>query len=182
MKGLGPIQKKLLILLIGTVSAGLSYNPSKQRWVLKQMGREWNKVNQQALNRAIKSLYESKLIDIKEGINGATKITITKSGKTKSLEFKIDEMNIKKPKIWDKKWRITIFDIPEEHKKAREAVRGCFNNLGFYKLQKSVFVFPYDCEKEVDFIIEYFNVRPYVRLILAEKIDNELHLRKIFDL
>jgi len=127
-------------------------------------------------------LYESKLIDIKESIDGATKITITQSGKTKSIEFKIDEMNIKKPKIWDKKWRIVVFDIPEKHKKAREAIRECLNNLGFYKFQKSVFVLPFECSDEIDFITEYFNVRSYVRLILAETMDNELHLKKIFNL
>jgi len=182
MERLGPVQKKILLLFHGIAAIGLSYNLRQQIWILKQIGREWNKINQQALNRAIKSLYESKLIDIKEGIDGATKITITQSGKTKSIEFKIDEMNIKKPKIWDKKWRIVVFDIPEKHKKAREAIRECLNNLGFYKFQKSVFVLPFECSDEIDFITEYFNVRSYVRLILAETMDNELHLKKIFNL
>jgi len=182
MTRFGPVQKKILLLLSGFAAMGLSYGPRRQIWILKQIGREWNKINQQALNRAIKSLYESKLINIKERADGATKITITKSGKTKSLEFKIDEMNIKKPKTWDKKWRLVVFDIPEEHKKAREAIRECLNNLGFYKFQKSVFILPFECEDEIDFITEYFNVRSYVRSILAETIDNELHLKKIFNL
>ncbi|KKS75569.1 MAG: hypothetical protein UV48_C0009G0002 [Candidatus Azambacteria bacterium GW2011_GWA2_42_9] len=75
-----------------------------------------------------------------------------------------------------------VFDIPEKHKKAREAIRECLNNLGFYKFQKSVFVLPFECSDEIDFITEYFNVRSYVRLILAETMDNELHLKKIFNL
>jgi len=54
--------------------------------------------------------------------------------------------------------------------------------LGFYPLQKSVFVFPYECENELEFITEFYNIRRYVRYIIAEKIDNEFHLKKIFNI
>ena len=182
MARLGLIQKKLLILLVGFASVGLTFNPRKQLWILKQMGREWNRANRYALDRAIRNLYKSQLVDIKDNINGSTQIILTKSGKTKSLEYKIDEMVVKRPEVWDKKWRIVTFDIPEKYKKAREAMRKHLDDLGFYKLQKSVFVFPFECQDEVDFIIEYFDVRSFVRLVLAEKIDNELHLRKIFNI
>ena len=37
-------------------------------------------------------------------------------------------------------------------------------------------------KNEVDFVVEYFNIRPHVRIITAIELDNELHLRKIFDL
>ena len=182
MARLGLIQKKLLILLVGFASIGLTFNPRKQLWILKQMGREWNRANRYALDRAIRNLYKSQLVDIKDNINGSTQIILTKSGKTKSLEYKIDEMVVKRPEVWDRKWRIVTFDIPEKYKKAREAIRKHLDDLGFYKLQKSVFVFPFECQDEVDFIIEYFDVRSFVRLVLAEKIDNELHLRKIFNI
>lgn len=181
IKRIGLLQKKLLILLVGIASAGLSYNPRQQMKILKQIGREWNKANDFALKRTINDLYKSKLIDIKD-FNGFTKIVITKSGKTRALEFKIDELCINRPKTWDKKWRIIVFDIPEKYKKVREVVRSHLDRLGFYKLQKSVFVLPFECESETDFIIEYYNVRSYVRQILADKIDNELHLKNIFNI
>jgi CRISPR/Cas system-associated endoribonuclease Cas2 len=182
MKRIGSIQRKMLVLLSGIVSSGLSYNPRKQLWIMKQIGLEWGRINQWNLNRSIKNLYESKLIDIKDRDDGATEIVITKLGKTKSLEFKIDEMNIDVPKYWDKKWRIVIFDIPEKYRKARNAIRGHLDRMGFYKLQKSVFVFPYECEDEIDFIVEYYNIRKFVRLVSVDKIDNELHLKNIFKL
>jgi len=75
-----------------------------------------------------------------------------------------------------------VSDIPEELKKAREAVRHHLKRLGFYPLQKSVFVFPYECENELEFITEFYNIRRYVRYIIAEKIDNEFHLKKIFNI
>ncbi len=66
--------------------------------------------------------------------------------------------------------------------KARDALRERLKNLGFYELQKSVFVFPYECQDEVNFLIEFFNLRKYVRYAVVESIDNDLHLRKIFNL
>ena len=51
-----------------------------------------------------------------------------------------------------------------------------------HQLQKSIYIYPFECKDELDFIIEYFNLRRYVRYGLLKEIDNELHLRKIFDL
>lgn len=89
------------------------------------------------------------------------------------------EMKIKRGE-WDGKWRLVVFDIPERIKKARDALRGKLRELGFYELQKSVWVFPYGCKNEIDFIIEFFNLKKYVRFCILESIDNELHLKKIF--
>lgn len=179
-KRLGVFQKKLLLLFLGGLSIGLSYNARRQFWVLKQMRREWNRINREALRRAVKSLYMSRLIEMKDNVNGSIKIILTEDGKQRALEYKIDEMVIKTPKIWDKKWRIIIFDIPEKHKRKREAMRRHLEMLGFYKLQKSVFILPYECFNEIDFLIEFYDLRFHVRQIVAEKIDNEMHLKQIF--
>jgi DNA-binding transcriptional regulator PaaX len=179
---IGSIQKKILILLVGGLSIGLSHNPRRQFSVLKQMGREWEKINKQALERAIRRLYENKLVDYKESRDGTVKIIINDKGKEKALAYKLDEMKVKIPKKWDSKWRIVIFDIPESFKKARNALRFHLKRLGFYQLQKSVFVLPYPCEDEIEFIVELYGVRPYVRQLLAHSLDNELHLKKIFKL
>ncbi len=37
--------------------------------------------------------------------------------------FDIDDMVLNRPEHWDGKWRLVIFDVPEEHKKARDALR-----------------------------------------------------------
>ena len=86
-------------------------------------------------------------------------IILTKDGEKKALRFKLDDMKIKKPKKWDKQWRIVIFDIPEKFKTAREALRGKLKNIGFVELQKSVFAHPFECEDEINFIVEVFQIR-----------------------
>src|SRR3989344_4593151 len=59
---------------------------------------------------------------------------------------------IKKPARWDKLWRLVIFDIPEEERTGRMALAAKLKELGFYPLQKSVFIHPYECKDEIDFI------------------------------
>ena len=93
-----------------------------------------------------------------------------------------DKMIIKTPKQWDKKWRIVMFDIPERLKRLRNSLRWHFREIGLIELQKSVFVHPYPCDDEIEFIVEFYNSRRYVRFVVAERIDSELHLRKKFDL
>jgi len=45
-----------------------------------------------------------------------------------------------------------------------------------------VFVQPYDCKNEIEYIIEFYNIRKYVRFIIADSLDNELHLINHFKL
>lgn len=87
-----------------------------------------------------------------------------------------------KEKNGDGKWRLVVFDIPEKIREGRRALREKIRELGFHELQKSVWIFPYECKNEIDFIVEFFNLRKYVRFGILESIDNELHLKKIFNL
>ena len=84
---------------------------------------------------------------------------------------------------WDKKWRIVIFDIPEELHKNRNQLRTKLKNLGFYMLQKSVFVIPYPCEKELGYICRNLKIVNYIDVILAESIGfKEKEIKDFFDL
>lgn len=84
---------------------------------------------------------------------------------------------------WDKKWRIVIFDIPQELHKNRNYFRNKLKTLGFYMIQKSVFVFPYPCEDELWPICERLELGDYVDIIIAQSIGfKEKEIRKYFDL
>ena len=90
-------------------------------------------------------------------------------------------MKIKK-QVWDNKWRLVFFDIPEKYRWGRDSLRKKLKELGFFELQKSVFIFPYECKDEVDFIIEYYGIRKHVRYGVFDFIDNESHLKDYFKL
>ena len=179
---IGNIKKKVLLLLVAGLALGLNRSPKRHWWILKQIPKEWRNINHQALERAINSLYTSHLIEEKENKDGTTTFILSENGKQKALRFNIDQIEIKKPAKWDGKWRIVMFDIPEKLKRLRDSLRLHFQEIGLIELQKSVLVFPYPCSKEIEFILEFYNARKYVRFLLVERIDNELHLQKKFNL
>ena len=179
---IGNLKKKVLLLLLAGLALGLTRSPKKHWWILKELPREWRKENRQALERAINSLYTSHLIREKHNRDGTTTFVLSENGKQKALRFNIDKLEIKKPVKWDGKWRIVMFDIPEKLRRLRDSLRIHFREICLIELQKSVFVYPYPCSKEIEFIVEFYNARRHVRFVLADKIDNQLHLMKKFNL
>ncbi|MBI2450198.1 MAG: hypothetical protein HYV47_01525 [Candidatus Nealsonbacteria bacterium] len=108
-------------------------------------------------------------------------ISLTEKGRKLAGRFQIDSLNINKPKKWDKKWRIVIFDIIQLKNLQRNAFRGKLRELGFLPLQKSVWINPYPCKDEVELLREFFGLgQREVRLITAENIENDDFLREIF--
>lgn len=110
-------------------------------------------------------------------------VSLTEEGKKIAKKCKYDELEIKKPKKWDKKWRILIFDIANEHRIKREALRGKIKELGLFQLQKSVWIYPYDFEKEMYVLKEFFRFKASeFAIITADKISNEKLLKGRFQL
>lgn len=84
---------------------------------------------------------------------------------------------------WDKKWRVVIFDIPQDKSLERQSFRRKLILMGFQPLQKSVFIFPYPCEEEIALIARELNITNNIDVILAEYPGfKEENLLKLFDL
>ncbi|MDO8492377.1 MAG: hypothetical protein Q7S34_01930 [bacterium] len=176
----GVIQKKILLLLLGGLALGLSRSPTRYFRVLKIIAKDWHTIDREALNQAICSLYKSKLVEIKSNKDKTLTLILSKEGQRVALTYNLDTMAIKRPLNWDKKWRIVMFDIPEPLKKVRDSIRYHLKNLNFRELQKSVFVHPFPCSDEIEYLVEFYNIRRYVRFITAVEIDNELAFKKQF--
>src|SRR3989344_4721536 len=159
---MGNLKKKILLLLFAGLALGLTRSPKKQWWILKQIPKEFKKENRQAMQRAINSLYNSHLVEEKNHKDGKTTFILSENGKQKALRFNIDNLEIKNPTKWDGKWRIVMFDIPEKLKRLRDSLRFHFREIGLMELQKSVLVFPHPCEKEIEFVLEFYTARKYV--------------------
>lgn len=179
---LRPTSQKILLLLLGGIALGLTHDPRRYFRIIKGIKKEWEWINRHNLYRAIRNLEQARLIDAKDNPDGTTTIVLTQLGKMHALTYQIDTITIQRMNKWDHKWRIVMFDIPEKYKKARDALSRSLKRMGFEQLQKSVFVHPFECSKEVIFVAEFFNVRPYIRHVLADHIDNETVLKKKFHL
>ncbi len=181
-RGHGTVQRKILLLLLGGFTLSMTHSSVRYWRILKLIGKEWRNIDRDALWRSIRTLYTAKLVERRENSDGSVTLHLSDRGKKYALSYQLDEMKIKPMVRWDGKWRLVAFDIPEKRKKAREALRIRFRQIGLLEFQKSVFVHPYTCEDEIDFLIEFYEVRPYVRKILAHSIDNEMHLKQKFGL
>ncbi len=126
-------------------------------------------------------LKQNSLVSIKEQ-KGKTIVELTKNGKHKVLKYKLDDLIIQKSKKWDHKWRLVIFDVPEKFRISRIYFAAKLKSLGFLALQKSVWVYPYACENEIDFLKEIFEIREYVRLVTAVSVEYQEDLVKEFSL
>lgn len=147
------------------IAPGLGY-------VLKEMvGNKSKFKDQRRLRATIKRLEKQELVNWGEK-NGEVTLTLTEKGKRKVLKYKIDSLELKKPNRWDGLFRVIVFDIPEEMRIARDLFREKLKQLEFYQLQKSVFVIPFECRDEIDFLRHNLEIAPYVHYMLVKQISN----------
>lgn len=107
-------------------------------------------------------------------------IQITEKGIKKVLDAEIIDLKIPTVQKWDGLWRIVFFDIPEAHKLARDALSRKLKDIGFRQIQKSIYVYPYECQNEIEKIRCFYHVRNYVFLLRAPEIEGADNLKKVF--
>jgi len=179
---IGSIQKKILLMLLGGMALSATRSTRKQWQIIKGVSEGLKEIDRQTIDRAVNSLYKAKLINERHNRDGTTTLILNNYGKKKALTYNLENIKINRPENWDRKWRIIIFDIPHYLKKTRDSLRFMFKKMGFCPLQKSVFVYPFDCQKEIEFITEWHRANKYIRFIVADSVDNESFLRKYFKL
>jgi len=182
MYKIGPVQKKIILTIFGGVALGMSYSPNQYFRTFRKLKKEWQKINQQNFNRSIRHLSKDKLIEEIILPDGSFKLVLTENGKKQAriLSFMGSSISFQKPKNWDGKWRIVLFDIPEKDRNFRDILREHLRALQFFKLQHSVFVSPYPFEKPILELISLYSAEAFVRVVTAIKIDNEAKIKRHF--
>lgn len=142
---------------------------------------ERRRYSHRAIKQAVHRLDKRGLIVARQIADG-WKIHLTKKGHAEFLEFELGKKGITVPRRWDKKWRLLVFDIPEKRKYIREKVRRFLLSLGFYRLQDSVWVHPYECRDVLDLLRTKYQIRSEALYVSAHSIDNDHWLRKHFGL
>lgn len=137
----------------------------------------------QEARRVLDYMERRELIIWQELPDGQISVRLTKQGRNRAQKVNFDAMSISKPKKWDGRWRLVMFDIPEDIRKARSALSVKLKLLGFYQLQKSAWAHAYPCEQELELIRQVFRI-PASCIIYAEitKIDRPYGLYRHFKL
>lgn len=170
------ITDEILLHLHNCIDYGFSYRMKKGLWILDHFDHWDGKAKQKEIRGGIRDLNKLKFIKKKENYDGSVVVTLTDKGKLRALNITLRRFYYKKEK-WDGKWRMVAFDIPDEYRKGRKALRYRLLVAGFYELQESLFLHPYDCQKELIELVKLFKLEKYVRFGMLDSIDNEKNIK-----
>ncbi len=140
-------------------------------------------VEEEKIKRSLKSLERKEIIDLEEKGNEVfvrlkdkNNLTVIKYSTKALLDFKRKEKN------WNGKWFLVFFDVPEIQRNKRNYLRKFLVDIGFHQYQKSIYIFPYECEKEIALIKKIVEGAKYMKYIIAEKIEDEKTVKSFFKL
>ncbi|MBI3261304.1 hypothetical protein HYZ64_02985 [Candidatus Berkelbacteria bacterium] len=178
----------LSVAAIGLVSATVLIAPGASK-VTKRLLEEFERLADEGrearyrekIRGAIHLLENRKLIEVRAE-NNDYQLTLTEHGKRRVSQYNLYTMRISKPTVWDGRWRLIGFDIPEKYKSARDILREYLQVLGFYQLQKSVWILPYPCRDELEVIRFAYRLEDWVWYCETDTLDRELDLVEYFDL
>lgn len=172
----------LKLLLVGGSLTAAMIIPNAliglEKPIVKILDRLDRRDQQRELRRILRYMKRADLVaTLKDYDHG---IKITKKGRIRLQKLEFNSIKIPRPQKWDKKWRLVFYDIPENHKAARDTLTRKLKALGFYQLQRSVFVHPYPCHDEIAVVSQAYDVNKYVSYIETGHIDQEKLLIKKF--
>ena len=142
--------------------------------------KEWNKFNLWRLRQVIKRLEKQKLVEI-VNVNGQPVVKITDRGKQKILKYDLEKMALDQTR-WDEKWRIIIYDIFSTKRLERELFRKTIKRMNFLKLQRSVYLTPFRCRDEIEYLRQVCGIPSEVIILTVSGIENEHVYKEYFGL
>lgn len=167
---------KVRLAVLGTIkAAGLIAVAMTAPKAASLLAKSMTKSKQNSTYNVIRRLTSAGLIEFQD-----TFVRLTPAGErflSKSVAKPVE-----RPRRWDRKWRVVIFDIPESKKRLRNRLRDTLLRLEFIRLQNSVWVHPYDHEDLIALLKADFKIGKNVLYMIVDKIENDAPLRKHFRL
>lgn len=174
----GEIQKIILgtVAATGVLSVAILAPNALKMFDLFGIGKSGRK--KEIINASRKKMVDGGLLEY----TSPGFLKLTEEGKRKLRELELRDYKLKKPRRWDKKWRVLIFDINERRRPTRDKIRRTLSTIGFIRLQDSVWAYPYDCEDLITLLKADFKVGKDLLYLIVDSIENDGWLRKRFGL
>ena len=178
-----PKVKDILLLLgAGTVLVAAMIFPAFPMLLKPYLDRKkeqdrhkWEKYNLWRLKQVIKRLEKQKTVEIIDG-----EIKITQVGKERLLKYELESISI--PSKTDGHWRLIIYDVANLKRSRRDLFQKKLKELSLYPLQESVYLTPFVCENEIEYLREIFNLHKEVQILKVTGIEYEDQYKKYFGL
>jgi phenylacetic acid degradation operon negative regulatory protein len=179
-----PIRRILLKTLIGAGVIGVAVLAPKATKLLKEFdrGAKSREKLHQRISKALSRLEKAGLVKV-SGEWGKRSVVLTEKGRKLAETIEVETYRIPEPAFWDGKWRVLMFDIQEERKRVRHQLRSMLQNVGFIRLQDSVWVYPYPCDEFISLVRAHLRSGVgEVRSMVAEALESDRELRNHFKL
>ena len=175
---IGSIERSVLQLLLGVKDAELPSGHAGETFsAIFKTARQKTE-----FSNIFHKLKEKKLLDFKNK-GGQVRVSLTDAGRKAAEKIMFETIDRPRTqKVWDHKWRVVIFDIPERRRQARNALRLHLKRFGFLQIQASVWAYPFPCEDIVAIIKTYFELGDEVLFMTVETLEGDIYLKKKFKL
>jgi len=176
------------LLVAGSITVALSAAPVFviALGALGYMLKAEDKTRRKKLNQYGNYLKRRKYITLQQVSKNQVRISLTPSGEQRALGARARRLlgtPVNRPRTWDFKWRLILFDIAAEERAKRNAFREFIRRIGAVMLQKSVWIHPFDCAEHIELLREYFSLsESELRLVVAERVGEDRLLRRHFNL
>lgn len=110
-------------------------------------------------------------------------VIVTMQGKKQIRKMRLETLTIPRPEKWDGKFWEVIADIPtKDYRQGADAFRTKLKDMGFFHLQRTVWLCPFDPRLEIEFITRHYGIFNFVTVMKIEELDpaDEKPVKKFF--
>lgn len=118
-----------------------------------------------SISQALRRLRQKGFVEYSNGAEIIIKLT--NEGKTQAIWEKLINLS----GVWDGKWRIVAFDIPQTHTPIRNLFRRRLKEFGFRQLQKSIWISKINCTDILREYIKDLKIQKWVSVLEADNVD-----------
>ncbi|MCL5666481.1 MAG: hypothetical protein M1383_01800 [Patescibacteria group bacterium] len=101
-------------------------------------------------------------------------LSLTDLGRRRLPKLEVDSLSVTKPKKWDGSWWVVAADIPtKDCRQGADLLRRKLKQLGFYPLQRTLWLYPFDPRREIEFISQAFGIARFVTVMKIAELDTQ---------
>jgi DNA-binding transcriptional regulator PaaX len=168
---------KMVALGVLIIGIGAAPSPSAISRMLHELTLRDTAENRRYAKRKVKQLKQHGFLQ-KRGVRYA----VSDKGSRLLSGEDIWNLQIPRPRAWDGRWHLIMFDIPQVESTARKALNSALLRMGLVQYQQSVLIYPYPIKETLLKVCRFYRVTRYVSFVSASDVDGAKELKRIFKL